>query len=339
MKSIGNKVLAAMIAGAAFLQLSATAVFAADAKTAKLRFVQSGHTASSWPVYVAQEKKILEKNGIFLEVIIIQGATNTTRAVLSETVPIGRINPDYVIGAIEKGANVRILSGNMEKIPYDFVSRPEIKSGADLKGRTIGVSTLTGGTTNMIEEVLEKAYKLKEGDYKYLVVGTSPERYAALKGGSVHATFMGPPFNFRALQEGFNKLITFHEILGPIQFTVDFAHMNYVKSHRDDLVRYLKSMIEATQWLYDRKNKEEALAIHMKALKSKRDSAEQDYKYLVEEFQPFPRGGAVNKAAMEKTLALRAKEGIYKGKQVPPYTNYIDNSLNEEAQKLAGFKN
>jgi ABC-type nitrate/sulfonate/bicarbonate transport system substrate-binding protein len=315
-----------------------TFLFAADTKPSKVRFVQSGHTASSWPVYVAQQRKMLEKNGIDLEVIIIQGATNTTRAVLSETVPLGRINPDYVIGGIERGANVRIISGNMEKIPYDFVARPEIKSGADLKGKIIGVSTLTGGTTNMIEEVLLKAYQLKEGDYRYLVVGTSPERYAALKGGSVHATFMGPPFNFMALQDGFNKLITFHEILGPIQFTVDFAHMNYVKSHRSEVVRYLKSMIEATQWLYDRKNKEDAIAIHMKVLKSKRDSAEQDYKYLVEEFQPFPRGGAVSKVAMEKTIELRAKEGTYKGKKVPAYTEFVDNSLIEEAQKLAGFK-
>lgn len=310
----------------------------AETKLSKLRFVQSGHTASSWPVYIAQQKKMLEKNGIELEVIIIRGATNTTRAVLSETIPIGRINPDYVISAIEKGARVRIVSGNMEKIPYDVVARPEIKSGADLKGKTIGVSTLTGGTTNMIEEVFEKAYRLKPTDYKYLVVGTSPDRYAALKGGSVHATFMGPPFNFVALQEGFTKLTTFHEHLGPIQFTTDFAHNNYLKTNRNEVVQYLRSMIEATQWLYDRKNKEEAIAIHMKVLKSKRDIAEQDYKYLVEEFQPFPRSGAVSKVAMEKTMELRVKEGTYKGKKVPPHSDYVDNSLIEEAQKLAGFK-
>ncbi|HKX51845.1 MAG TPA: hypothetical protein VJQ48_15550, partial [Candidatus Binatia bacterium] len=73
-------------------------------------------------------------------------------------------------------------------------------------------------------------------------------------------------------------------------------------------------------------------------LKSKRDIAEQDYKYLVEEFQPFPRNGTVNKAAMEKTLDLRAKEGTYKGKKVPAYTEYLDSSFVEEAQKLAGVK-
>jgi NitT/TauT family transport system substrate-binding protein len=315
-----------------------SAQIAFGAELSKIRFAQSGHTAASWPIYIAQEKKIWEKNGIQFENIIIQGATNTTRAVLSETIPLGRINPDYVIGAIEKGAKVRIIGGNMEKIPYDLMARAEIKSGADLKGKTIGVSTLTGGTTNMIEEVLSKAFNLKEGDYRYLVVGTSPERYAALKAGSVQATFMGPPFNFRAQQDGFTKIITFHEILGPIQFTADFAHMNFLKSNKNEVVRYLKSMIEATNWLYDPKNKEEALAIHMKILKSKPDIAAQDYKYLVEEFQPFPRNGAVNKAAMEKTIDLRAKEGTYKGKKVPAYTEYIDNSFVEEAQKLAGVK-
>ena len=311
---------------------------AADTGLKKMRFVQSGLTSSSWPVFVAQQKKIFEKNGLDLEALIIRGSTNLVRAVISDTVPMGRINPDYVIGGIEKGAKLKIVSGIQDKIAYDVMARPEIKTGADLKGKTLGVSTLTGGTTLMIEEVLEKAYKLKETDYKYLVVGTSPERYAALKGGSVHATFMGAPFNFTAAREGFNKLITFHEILGPIQFTVDFVHQDYVKNHRDEIVRYLKSTIESTQWLYDRKNKEEALAIHMKVLKSKREAAEQDYKFLIEEFQPFTRSGAVSKVAWDKTMELRAKEGYYKGKKIPPMSDYVDSSLIEEAQKLAGIK-
>lgn len=257
----------------AFFCLLPVATFAADAPMTKMRFAQSGHTSSSWPIYVAQQKKIFEKNGLDVEVILIRGSTNLVRAIISNTVPMGRINPDYVIGAIEKGAKMKIVSGIQDKIAYDLMARPEIKTGADLKGKTIGVSTLTGGTTLMVEEVLEKAYKLKDSDYKYLVVGTSPERYAALKGGSVHATFMGAPFNFTAAREGFHKLITFHEILGPIQFTVDFAHQEYLKTNRDQVVRYLRSTVESTHWLYDKRNKEEALTIHQKVLKSTRAAA------------------------------------------------------------------
>lgn len=310
----------------------------ADSALLKMRFTQSRNTSSSWPLYVAEQKKMFERNGLQVEVIIIRGATNVARAVLSETVPIGRIDPDYVIGAAEKGAKVKIVTANMEKIPYDIFARPEIKTGADLKGKTLGVSTLTGGTTLMVHEVLEKAYKLKNSDYKLLVVGTSQERYAALKGGSVHATFMGPPFNFRAAKDNYRKLANFHDYLGPILFTADFAHMNYIKSNRAEIVRYLKSMIEATRWLYDPKNKEEAIAIHMKVLKASRESAEEDYKYLVQEFQPFPRDGTVSKVSFDKTMELRAKEGAYQGKKTPPASDYVDSSLNDEALKLAGLK-
>ncbi len=311
---------------------------AAESGMLKMRFTQSGNTSSSWPLYVAEQKKIFEKNGLQVETIVIRGATNTTRAVLSETIPIGRINPDYVIGASEKGARVKIVAANMEKIPYDIFARQEIKSGADLKGKTLGVSTLTGGTTLMVHEVLEKAYKLKDSDYKLLVVGTSPERYAALKGGSVHATFMGPPFNFRAAKDNFRKLANFHEYLGPILFTADFAHINYIKSNRTEVVRYLKSIVEATRWLYDPKNKEDALAIHMKVLKSTRESAEEDYKYLVQDFQPFPKDGTVSKVSFDKTMDLRAKEGAYQGKKIPPMSDYVDDSLIEEAKKQLGIK-
>jgi hypothetical protein len=101
-------------------------------------------------------------------------------------------------------------------------------------------------------------------------------------------------------------------------------------------VRYLKTMIEATRWLYDPKNKEEALAIHAKVLKAGRESAEEDYKYLVQDFQPFPRDGTVSKVSYDKTMELRAKEGLYQGKKIPPMSDYVDNSLIDETLKLVG---
>jgi len=311
---------------------------AGEAGLATVRFVQSGRTSSSWPLYVAQQKKFFEKNGIYLEEIVIRGGTNTARAVISNTVPIGRINPDYVIDAIEKGARVKIIEGALEKIPYYLMARPEIKSGAELKGKTIGADSLTGGTTLMIKEVLEKAYRLTDRDYQFLVVGTSPDRYAALKGGAVAATFMGPPFNLRAEKEGFTRLTTFHQHLGPIQFVIEFAHEDYLRSNRAEVVKFVKSMIEATRWLYDPRNKEEVIAIHRKVLKSTPEGAEDDYRFLVQEFKPWPTDGSVNKRAIEKTMDLRVKGGKYEGKEVPSYTQFVDPSFVEEAQRQLGLK-
>ncbi len=331
-----SRLLTVLAAASLFVWAGITTLYAAEPGMLKMRFTQSGSTSASWPLYIAEQKKMFEKNGLQVEVIIIRGTPNVVRAVLSETIPVGRINPEIVINAIEKGGPVKIVAANMEKVPYDIFARQEIKTGADIKGKTLGVSTLSSGTTLMVNEVLEKAYKLKEGDYKLLVVGTSPERYAALKGGSVHATFMGPPFTFRATKDGFRKLANFHEYLGPILFNTDFVHVNYLKSNRTELVRFMKATIEATRWLYDPKNKEEALAIHVKFLKSTRESAEEDYKYLVQEFQPFPRDASISKVSFDKTMDLRAKEGTYQGKKIPPASDYVDNSLIEEALRQLG---
>lgn len=327
----------ALLLPAAFCLLPSP-VRAGEANLPTVRFVQSGRTSSSWPLFVAEEKRFFQKHGIHLEEIIVRGGTNTTRAVLSNTIPIGRINPDYVIDAMEKGAKVRIISGAMSKIPYDLVARPEIKSGAEIKGKTIGVDTLTGGTTLMVREVLEKAFKLRENDYKLLVVGTSPDRYAALKGGSVQVTFMGPPFNLRARQDGFTKLATFHDYLGPIQFVVEFAHEDFIRSNRPHVVSFLKGMIEGQRYLYDPKNKEEVIAVHMKFMKSAREAAESDYRFLAEEFKPWPGDSSVGKQAMEKTMELRVNAGKYEGKKAPPYLQYVDTTLVEEAKKQLGLK-
>lgn len=134
------------------------------------------------------------------------------------------------------------------------------------------------------------------------------------------------------------EALTWHDYLGPIQFVVTFAHTDYLKSNRDEVVRFLKGFIQGSQWIYDPKNKEEAIAMHMKILKSKRELAEADYKYLIEDFRPFPKDGTISEAGMKKTMQLRIADGMYEGKKVPSYTDYIDSSYIDEALKQLGMK-
>jgi hypothetical protein len=58
----------------------------------------------------------------------------------------------------------------------------------------------------------------------------------------------------------------------------------------------------------------------------------------VQDFQPFPKDGTVSKVSFDKTMELRAKEGAYQGKKIPPMSDYVDDSLIEEAKKQLGIK-
>ncbi len=171
-----------------------------------------------------------------------------------------------------------------------------------------------------------------------LVVGTSPDRYATLKGGAVAATIMAPPFTFRSQIDGFRKLATFHDVLGPIDFVVSFAQDEYIKSNRPELVKFTKAMIDASRWLYEAKNREETLGIHINYLKGNREGAETDYKYLVEEFKPWPLDGTTSKQGMDKTMELRVKANKYESKKVPPLSHYIDYTIVDDAKKELGIR-
>jgi hypothetical protein len=57
---------------------------------------------------------------------------------------------------------------------------------------------------------------------------------------------------------------------------------------------------------------------------------------LVQDFQPFPRDGLVSKVSFDKTMELRAKEGIYQGKKIPTAADFVDNSFIDEALKGLG---
>ena len=219
------------------------------------------------------------------------------------------------------------------------MARPEIKTGAELKGKTLGVSTLTGGTTLMVDEVLEKAYKLKESEYKLSgrrhLAGALRGFERRLGAGDIH----GPAVYFpRGQRRAFASSPTFTNISGRFCLPPTSRTRITSKSNRDEIVRYLKSMIEATHWLYDPKNKEEALAIHMKVLKSTREAAEEDYKYLVEDFKPFPRDGAVSKAVLGQDHGVARQGRHLQGKKIPPMTRIRRQLADRRSAKTARAK-
>jgi len=74
------------------------------------------------------------------------------------------------------------------------------------------------------------------------------------------------------------------------------------------------------------------------AIRGTRETAEQDYRFTIQDFQSFTRGGAVNAAAWGKTMELRAKSGLYNGRAIPAMGTFMDSSIVQEAQRRAGYR-
>jgi NitT/TauT family transport system substrate-binding protein len=93
-----------------------------------------------------------------------------------------------------------------KKPTFFVVAKPEIKTGTDLKGKIVGISSF-GSDTDLSLKVFAQIHGLDpEKDIKRLVLGPTSTRLAALKGGSIDATTLSPPYHIYAEQMGFKNL-------------------------------------------------------------------------------------------------------------------------------------
>src|SRR5258708_3435035 len=111
-----------------------------------------------------------------------------------------------------------------------MAARPEVREIKDLKGRKIGVRSLTGPATAMTQFLLEENGLDSKRDVQVLRVGGTAERLAALKEGLVDAALIDEAVAHRAKEAGLNII----QLKGlPHIHTGAYAR-------RGDLLRYFK---------------------------------------------------------------------------------------------------
>lgn len=329
--------------GLSFVALLLTVPGAGSAAPAdkpfKLKFAEPSFTAMSWPLYAAKEKGFFKAEALEMEWNIVANPQDLTRALMAGSFAVAVMNTPVPIGAAEKGGNVRIIAGLGKDIPYDLMGAKGIKSIKELRGKKISASSLRSGTTILTRKVLE-AEGLKEGDYGIIVAGSSPERYAAVKGGSVAASPMGPPFNIMAMVEGFPKLVSYKKYIGDYQWLILMANTDFGKEHPDVVVRFLKGVVRGQQWMADKRNKEEAIKLLIKELKMTKPGddkiAATSYEYLYDELQGMTADGSLSDKGMQTAVELMAEGGQVK--PGTPWKKYADLSFVEKAQKELGLR-
>jgi NitT/TauT family transport system substrate-binding protein/sulfonate transport system substrate-binding protein len=117
-----------------------------------------------------------------------------------------------------------------------------IKTIADLRGKTVGISIINGGTQGPFNLLLKKAGLDPEKDIK-LVEVTFPLAEDALRQGRVDAVNMNQPFAARAEGKGgTRKLFSLSEALPNIVHIVEACRKDFI-AQRPDLARmYVKDL-------------------------------------------------------------------------------------------------
>jgi NitT/TauT family transport system substrate-binding protein len=83
---------------------------------------------------------------------------------------------------------------------------PEIRSIKELKGKVLGVATLTSGESFLSRRLLKDAGIDADKEMTLRVIGNTPDRFQALRAGAVDATTLTTPVDIHAERTGLRRL-------------------------------------------------------------------------------------------------------------------------------------
>jgi NitT/TauT family transport system substrate-binding protein len=302
----------------------------------KIRLGLSSVSATSGSIWVAEERGLFKKHGLDVEVIIIGGgAARVVSSLISGEIQFSVGGGDAVIRADLRGADGVLVASPMKTGLQRLMVRPEIKSPADLKGKTIAV-TRFGSASHWVLQLFLRKWGMRSDDIKMLQLGSSPAMFASLEKGAVDGGAFTIPTFFLAEERGYRILADPVDMeIYYLQNSVDTTR-SYIKRNRDQALRFIKALCEGLA--YFRKNKKDSIEIMQKKLRIQ-SAQERDVKYLELSYNLladkfYNRVPYATPKAVETTLDFIAGEEP-KAKGADP-RQFLDESLVREVE-TSGF--
>lgn len=177
---------------------------AADARAQALRRIHYGTTTSTahLPLWVAKDAGIFAKNGLNVEPVSIRGGALISMAIMSGQLQFSGAGAESVVAARIEGGDLVLLACPVDSDPVYLITRPEIKSPSELKGKATAVTRL-GSTTHFYLRAALRAVGLDpEKDLTILQLGASGESATALESGRIAAAALSIRHAIPFLQRG-----------------------------------------------------------------------------------------------------------------------------------------
>lgn len=138
------------------------------------------------PTIIAAEESIYKKYGLDVEVRVFDGASKVTQALVAGQIQAACTSGGPVLASIptDRPLIMPVIWGSA--MDYLFVANKNVHSAADLRGKSVAISTF-GAISHAATLVALGDLGLKTSDVTITQVGGTSERFAALVGGSAAA--------------------------------------------------------------------------------------------------------------------------------------------------------
>ncbi|HEU5321934.1 MAG TPA: ABC transporter substrate-binding protein [Methylomirabilota bacterium] len=281
-----------------------------------------------WAVFVGRDRGFYERHGITLDLVFTGTSAAATQALMGGSLHMTVSATDAAFIAQQKVPEMRQIFSLVGKLPYSLMVTPGIKRVEDLRGKVAGATTPKTGDAYILRSILD-AHGLRDGrDYTVIVAGTPPARAEAMQRGTIQATVLFEPQVSFLKDRGMVELLRADTVprLKDYPFISVLAMRPWIRANEDAVVRFGRATAEATAWLYDPRNRAEAVQLLARTLKVEDRYAENTYRVWVQEGATHPRDARLSPAGLRRVLENMLALGDLKP-PLPDVAAYADFSL------------
>ncbi len=249
--------------------------------------------------WIAKERGFFNASGIDAELVYTSGALSM-QALVGGSVDLALGSIFDPLSAIAAGADVVVIGSFNNSAPYVMAARPDVRELKDLKGRKVGVRSLTGPATAMTQFMLEEAGLDAKRDVTILRVGGTALRLTALTDGQIDAALVDETVARRARESGLN-VIHLHGV--PHIHTGVYVRRSRLLQREALIVAALQALRDAA--VYMKANRAGSVQVIQKMMKvNDPQVAESSYEVLRGTLVSDPR---IPADAIRQSISLTAK--------------------------------
>jgi NitT/TauT family transport system substrate-binding protein len=242
--------------------------------------------------YVTKQLGLFQKYGVNVELISFPGGTVGLQALLAGDIQYASADGTAGLQANLRGGKIYFVAGMINTFPFSILSRPEIRTPQELRGKKIVISRYGSSSDTAVRVAVEK-YDLKpDKDVIILQGGGQSERFAALRAGAIDAAIVSPPLNLAGRKMGYNEVIDLSQSGVPYSHQQIVAIKDYLERNPDAVLRTLRALIEGLAAWKDPTKKSAVMTFIAKYLRldleKNKDQIEETYRYYSNTFPTKP---------------------------------------------------
>ena len=264
----------------------------------KLVIAYAAMNARVCPLWAPRERGFFTKYGIDAENLFVRGAPTLVAAMSSNEIEVGYTGGTAVIGAVASGSDLKVLSALTNRVTYELVARPGIKTAEDLKGKKFGVQAI-GGTVWMgaILALEHLGLDAERDKIAIIAVGDQSVLAQAVASGTIDATVLDGVQSRPLQAKGFPIIAELDKAKLPILSSSIVAREPYIQKNPQIVENVLRAVIEGAAFCLSPAQKPNTLKILQKYLRISEKDAEEGYRDMVTglERKPYANpAGATN---------------------------------------------